>query len=65
MFALTVLARLRAMQVLDLRKLSRSLSIQATTTLSRQTEMPAKIFGENKLNKFYNIQISRVSRNYR
>ena len=48
MFALTVLARLRAMQVLDLRKLSRSLSIQATTTLSRQTEMPAKIFGENK-----------------
>ena len=36
------------LHVSDLRKLSSSLPIQATTALSRQTEMPAKIFGENK-----------------
>ena len=32
----------------DIRKLSRPLSIQATTALSRQADMPAKKFGENK-----------------
>ena len=58
MFALTVLARLRSVASVRPKKgIPLSLSIQATTALSRKTEMHTKIFGEKVSRNYLDITI--------